>query len=155
MKRLLTTLLLAVVLPASCALGQGNKLPLPQPAFKAKTVIILNETHNPAVEQGALESLKRWGKFTVIDDPDLADITLTFDKKAEHGGSSTQKPDKDGNPSSSYSLSFSSSIHMSATLKGDSTAFFNATTTESKKKAGAECITDLQQAYVSGPQTRN
>lgn len=151
MKRLVATISLAAALSASYAVGQGNKLPLPRAAFGAKTVVILNNTHNSAVEQGAVEALKRWGKFTVVEDPDLADITLTFDKKSEHEGSSSQKPDIDGNPSSSYSLSFSSSIHMSATLKGDSAAFYNTTTSESKKKAGAECITKLQQAYLSGP----
>ncbi len=151
LKRLIASLSLAAVLMASYSLGQGNKLPLPKPVFKAKTVVILNNTHNADVEQGAVEALKRWGKLTVIDDVDLADITLTFDKKSGHEGTSSQKPDKDGNPSSSFGVSFSSSIHMSATLKGESTAFYNATTSESKKKAGAECVTDLQQAYVSGP----
>lgn len=130
---------------------QGTAHPLPKPVFIAKTIVILNNTHNEAVEQGAVEALKRWGKFTIVDDPDLADITLTFDKKSEHDGTSSQKPDKDGNPSSSYSMSFSSSIHMHASLKGASGSFYNATTTEGKKKAGAECIVDLQQAYASGP----
>ena len=132
------------------AFCQGNQLPLPTPVFSAKTIIILNETHNEAVEQGAVEAIKRWGKFTVVDDPDQADITLTFDKKSEHVGTSTQKPDKDDNPSSSYSMSFSSSIHMHAALKGSSVTFYNATTSEAKKKAGVECVTALQQAYNSG-----
>ncbi|RXH58016.1 hypothetical protein [Granulicella sibirica] len=150
MKRLVATLSLAVALWPGFALCQSNRLPLPKPVFTAKTVIIFNNTHNEAVEQGATEALKRWGKLTVVDDPDLADITLTFDKKSAHEGTSSQKTDKDGTPSSNYSLSFSSSIHMHATLKGDSTSFYDATTTESKKKAGAECVTDLQQAYISG-----
>jgi hypothetical protein len=146
-----TILLIAAMLSLSSAIGQGNKLPLPKAVFSAKTVVILNETHNDAVEQGALEALKRWGKFTVVDDPDQADITLTFSKKSDHEGSSSQKPDKDGNPSSSYSLSFSSSIRMSASLKGTSSSFYTASTSESKKKAGAACVTDLQQAYLSRP----
>jgi hypothetical protein len=150
-KRLIATLSLVATLTASFCLAQANKLPLPKPVFKAKTVVILNNTHNADVEKGAVEALKRWGKLAVIDDVDLADITLTFDKKSEHEKTSSQKPDKDGNPSSSFGMSFSSSIHMSATLKGESTAFYNATTNESKKKAGAECVVDLQQAYISGP----
>ena len=149
MKHLVVTLSLAAILPVT-AFCQGNQLPLPTPVFRAKTIIILNETHNEAVEQGAVEAIKRWGKFTIVDDPDQADITLTFDKKSEHVGTSTQKPDKDGNPSSSYSMSFGSSVHMHATLKGSSATFYNATTSEAKKKAGAECVTDLQQAYNSG-----
>ena len=151
MNRILTMLSLAATLSPGFAMGQVNKPPLPKPVFAAKTIIIFNNTHNEAVEEGALEALKRWGKFTVVEDPDQADITLTFDKKSEHEGSSSQKPDKDGNPSSSYSFSFSSSIQMHAALKGSSTSFYNATTTASKKKAGSECVTDLQQAYLSGP----
>ncbi len=151
MKRLFATISLAAALSTGYALGQGNKLPLPKPVFRAKTVVILNESHNSDVELGAVEALKRWGKFTIIDDPDLADITLTFEKKSEHEGSSTQKPDKDGNTSWGASMTFGSSIHMSATLKGETTAFYNATTHESKKKAGADCIVKLEQAYVSGP----
>jgi hypothetical protein len=94
--------------------------------------------------------LKRWGRFTIIDDSDLADITLTFDKRSEHDGSSSQTTGDDGKPSSSYSLSFSSSIHMIAVAKGADRSFYATTTSESKKKAGAECITDLQNAFLSG-----
>jgi hypothetical protein len=136
---------------AGSLFAQRSVHPLPKEVFAAKTVAIVNNTHNEAVEQGAVEALKRWGRFAVVDDSDLADITLTFDKKGEHEGTSSQKPDKDGNPSSSYSMSFSSSVHMKAALKGADTSFYTATTSESKKKAGAECIVDLQQAYVSGP----
>ena len=149
MKRLIAALSLIATLSLASALGQSDSFPFPKPVFAAKTVIVFNETHNEAVEQGATEALKRWGKFTVVDDPDQADITLTFDKKSEHEGASSQTQDKDGKPSSSYSMSFSSSIHMHATLKGSSVAFYNATTTESRKKAGAECVTDFQQAYLS------
>ncbi len=96
-------------------------------------------------------ALSRWGKLTVVDDPDLADITLNFDRKSDHQGSSSDKPDKDGHPSASYSMSFGSLIHMSATLKGSSTPFYTTTISDSKKKAGAACVTELQQAYVAGP----
>jgi len=133
------------------AAGQMNIQPLPKEVSAAKTVAIINNTHNDAVEQGALEALKRWGKLTVVDDSDAADITLTFDKKAEHEGTSSQKPDKDGTPSTSYSMSFSSMVYMKAMLKGATTSFYKASTSESRKKAGAECVTDLQQRVVSGP----
>jgi hypothetical protein len=136
---------------AGSAFGQRVVRPLPKAVFAAKTVVILNNTHNEAVEQGALEALKRWGRVTVIDDADAADVVLTFDKKSEHEGTSSEKTGDDGKPSSNYSMSFSSSIHMRAVLKGSDSSFYTATTSESKKKAGAECITDLQAAYNSGP----
>jgi hypothetical protein len=145
--------LLAVLLCSAAVLGplwgQRSIQPFPRAVFAARTVAIVNNTHNEAVEQGATEALRRWGKFTVVDDADAADITLTFDKQSEHAGSSTQTTGDDGKPSTSYSLSFSSSIHMAATVKGSERPFYDASTSESKKKAGAECVTDLEQALVS------
>ncbi len=142
-------MVLFLAMPLGAALGQSSVRPFPKAVFVARTVAIINNTHNEAVEQGAIDALKRWGKLTVVDDADLADITLTFDKKSEHEGSSSQKPGEDGKPSSSYSLSFSSSVRMKAVLKGETSSFYAASTSESKKKAGAECVTDLQGAYLN------
>jgi hypothetical protein len=147
--RLLGVVLFSAVLMGTAA-AQRSIQPLPKEVFAAKTVAIVNNTHNEAVEQGAVDALKRWGRFTVIDDSDLADITLTFDKRSEHDGSSSQTTGDDGKPSTSYSVSFSSSIHMTAVVKGAGRSFYGTTTSESKKKAGATCITDLQSAFVSG-----
>jgi hypothetical protein len=146
--------LLAVVLTSAVLVGAGvaqrSIQPLPKEVLAAKTLAIVNNTHNVAVEQGAMDALRRWGRFTVVDDVDLADITLTFDKRSEHDGSSSQTTGDDGKPSSSYSVSFSSSVHMVAVAKGANRSFYATSTSESKKKAGAECITDLQSAFVGG-----
>jgi hypothetical protein len=145
--------LLGVVLSSAVLVGaswaQRVIRPFPKEVFAAKTVAIVNNTHNEAVEQGAVEALRRWGHFTVVDDSDLADITLTFDKKSEHEGATTQTAGDDGKPSSSYSVTFSSTIHMSVAVKGSDQPFYAATTGASKKKAGAECVTELQGAFAS------
>lgn len=143
-------MLVLCLLLASSAFAQRK--PFPKQVFTAKTVAILNHTHNDAVEEGALESLKRWGKFTVVDDPDTADIVLSFDKKGEHEGKSseTDKNNNDGKPpeqSYNYGVSFGSSITMKATIKGGDAPFYTATTSDSKKKAGTSCILNLQNAY--------
>jgi hypothetical protein len=130
--------------------AQRSIQPFPKEVLTAKTVAIVNNTHNEAVEQGAVDALKRWGRLTVIDDSDLADITLTFDKRSEHDGSSSQTTGEDGTSSSGFSMSFSSSIHMSAVVKGANRSFYATTTSASKRKAGAECITELQGAFESG-----
>ncbi len=62
--------------------AQRNVQPFPKEVRLAKTVYIVNSTHNEAVEQGAIEALKRWSRFKVSDDPDNADIVLTFEKRA-------------------------------------------------------------------------
>jgi hypothetical protein len=147
--RWLTTLALCLLFAAS-ALAQRK--PIPRPVFAAKTIAIVNHAHNDAVETGAIESLKRWGKFTIVDDPDTADIVLTFEKISEHEGKSTQtsKDNNDGKSpetSSSYSMSFGSSLTMKATMKGSPTPFYTATNSDSKKKGGAGCVVDFQSAY--------
>jgi hypothetical protein len=100
--RWVTTFALSLFLAAS-ALAQRK--PIPRPVFGAKTIAIVNHAHNDAVEAGALESLKRWGKFTIVDDPEIADIVLTFEKANEHEGKSTEKEtnNNDGKqPETSY-----------------------------------------------------
>ena len=144
-----TTLALCLFLAAS-ALAQRK--PIPRPVFTAKTIAIVNHAHNDTVEAGALESLKRWGKFTIVDDPDTADIVLTFEKINEHQGKSTEKEtnNNDGKQpetSTTYSMSFGSSLTMKATMKGNTTPFYTATNSDSKKKGGAACVVDFQSAY--------
>jgi hypothetical protein len=102
MRRHLLLLTLFCASVAGLATAQINVKPFPKEALSAKTVPIV----------------KRWGRFTVVDDADAADIVLTFDKKNEHEGTSTQKTGEDGKPDTNYSVTFSSSIHMKATVKG-------------------------------------
>src|ERR1700753_2566433 len=85
-------LLLAPVL-AVAALAQE---PIPQAALTARTVAILNDTKTGEVSDGALEQLKRWGRFTVVDDSDSADIVLRFDKKTDHEKQNKQSTDDKG-----------------------------------------------------------
>lgn len=130
----------------------AQRKPMPRAVFAAKTISIVNHAHNDAVEAGALESLKRWGKFTIVDDPDTADIVLTFDKVSEHEGKSTDKEtnNNDGKQpetSHSYSMSFGSSLTMKATMKGGTAPFYTVTNSDSKKKGGAACVVAFQSDY--------
>lgn len=145
MKISLPAILLTTTLAVS---AQTTIKPFPKAALAAKTVAIVNNTHQEGVTDGATEAIKRWGHLILIDDADAADITLVFDKKSEHEKTSTQKTGDDGKPESSFSMTFGSSIHMHATVKGASTAFYSTTSSDSKKKAGEACILDLQHAYL-------
>lgn len=144
--------MLALVTLFSTCMGvmyaQRNIQPFPKGVFTAKTVAIVNNTGNQAVSDGAIEALKRWGKFTLAEDADTADLTLTFDKKSEHDGSNSQTTGADGKQNYSYSVTFSSTILMKVAIKGADRSFYTTTTTESKKKAGAKCVTDFQAAYL-------
>jgi len=146
----LPALLLAILIAAPARLpAQQDVKPFPKAALAAKTVAIVNNTHQDGVVDGATEALKRWGRFTVVDDPDSADITLVFDKKSEHDKTTTEKTGDDGKTESGFSMSFSSAIHMRATVKGSDAAFYTTTSGDSKKKAGGGCISDLQRAYLA------
>jgi hypothetical protein len=145
MKTLLTTLLLV-----SSAIAGAQAGGFPKEVFAAKTVAIINDTHIDAVTDGAVEQLKRWGHFIVTEDAENADITLRFDKNSNHDGRSTQKTDANGNPTDySYSMTFGSSVHMKAYLKGNNASFYSTKTDESKKKAGTSCVSSFESAYLN------
>jgi hypothetical protein len=69
---------------------------MPRAAFAAKTIAILNDTKTGEVSDGALEQLKRWGRFTVVDDADSANIVLRFDKKTDREKHNSQTTDEKG-----------------------------------------------------------
>ena len=119
---------------------------IPKEARTARTVAIINKTHVDAVQQGALEAIKRWGRLTVVDDADSADLVLTFEKNTDRTGTSTTKSEPDGHTGIAYSIRLDSWIHMKSNVKGADMPFFTTTTGESKKKAGNTCVTDLQAA---------
>ncbi len=118
----------------------------------AKTIAVVNDTRDPKVQDGAVAALKNWGQFTVVDDPQLADITLRFDKTKEHSGSAVPpKTDADGkplgDPSYGYSMNFGSKIHMKAYLKDGDDAFYTTQTDDGKAKAGTGCVNEFHTAF--------
>ncbi len=92
---------------------------------------------------GALEQLKGWGHFTVVDDADSADIVLRFDKKTDRERQNSESTDEKGTTTWSGSMTFSSQVHMRAYLKGTNSPFYTTQTSESKKKAGVSCVTSV------------
>lgn len=148
MRRFLLILFMLGAASPALLRGQINGAQIPPAALAAHTVAIVNETHNEDVEKGAEAAIRDWGKLRLVDDPDTADVTLHFDKTREHDGESSHKTDADGNPTDySYSVSFSSKIHMHAYLKNGYTPFYSTTTDDSKRKAGVSCVDDLRSAY--------
>jgi hypothetical protein len=146
MKPFLRALLLPLALITVVAsLAQES---IPRAAFAAKTIAILNDTKTGEVSDGALEQLKRWGRFTVVDDADSADIVLRFDKKTDREKQNSQSTDDKGTTTYSSSFTFSSQVHMRAYLKGSDSPFYRTKTDDSKKKAGISCMTSFQKAWI-------
>jgi hypothetical protein len=123
--------------------------PMPKTALAARTIAVLNDSKTGEVADGALEQLKRWGHFTVVDDSDSADIVLRFDKKINRERQSSQSTDNNGATSYSGSMSFTSQVHMRAYLKGANSPFYTTQTEDSKKKAGISCVTSFQRAWIA------
>lgn len=121
---------------------------IPRAALAAKTIAIRNDTKSAAVSDGALEQLKRWGRFTIVDDTDTADIVLRFDKKTDREKHNSQSTDDNGTRSWSTTMTFSSQVHMRAYLKGSDTPFYTTKTDDSKKKAGIACVTSFEKAVI-------
>ena len=90
----------------------------------------------------------------MVDDPQLADITLRFEKNKTHEGASTQKTDANGKPTDwGYGMSFGSSIRMTAVQKDAETPFFSTKTDDAKAKAGLSCVNDFHTAFRNALQS--
>ena len=122
--------------------------PMPRAAFAAKTIAILHDTKTGDVVDGALEQLKGWGHFAVVDDVDSADIVLRFDKKIDREKQNSQSTDDKGTTTWSGGMTFSSQVHMRAYLKGSDSPFYTTQTGDSKKKAGVSCVASFQKAWI-------
>ena len=147
MRRAFTTIAIMWIALLPLGLAQTSN-PFPAPVFTAKTLAIINDTSTGAVTEGATTALKAWGQFKIVDDPDTADMTLHFDKSKDHQGQDSHKTDANGNPTDySYSMSFSSAIHMKAYLKGSDTPFYTTKTDDSKAQAGVSCVNDFRNMY--------
>ena len=146
MKPFLRLLLLPLAFISRCCDARAGVYT--QIALTAKTIAILNDTKTGEVSDGALEQLKRWGHFTVVDDIDSADIVLRFDKKTDREKQNSQSTDDKGTTSYSATLSFSSQVHMRAYLKGADSPFYTTKTDDSKRKAGISCVTSFERAWI-------
>lgn len=152
MSRAFLRVVLMCGVASAASFGQAAKNAIPPAALTAKTIAIVNDTHDPKVQDGAVAALRSWGQLTLVDDPQVADITLRFDKTKEHsGGGTPQKTDADGkpvgDPSYGYSMSFGSKIHMKAYLKDGDDAFYTTQTDDSKTKAGTGCVNEFHTAF--------
>ena len=146
MKPLLRVLLLPLAFIAAVAVPAQE--PMPRAALAAKTVAILHDAKTSEASDGAHEQLERWGHFTIVDDADSADIVLRFDKKTDREKQNSQSTDDKGTTTWSGGMTFSSQVHMRAYLKGSETPFYATKTDDSKKKAGATCVTSFEKAWL-------
>ena len=139
----------------SAAWAQTGAKAFPDGVFTARTIAVVNDTKTPAVEKGADEALAQWGQFKVVDDPQLADVTLRFEKASHHEGRDTQKTDNTGKPTDyGYEMSFGSTIQMKAYFKDTDAPFYSTKTDDGKAKAGTTCINAFHTAWRTAAQEK-
>jgi hypothetical protein len=137
------------MLAALCGtmLGTAFAQDIPREAFKAKTVWVENRTGKPAVENGADSALSKWGRFTMADDEDSADIKILLTKA---GSSTTEKetPKADGTGfDSSSSTSFTFGIDMHVYLKGHGLYFYQTNSASGGEKGGRNVIENFRKQF--------
>jgi hypothetical protein len=128
---------------AVAALAQS----LPREAFKAKTYYIVNRTGKPAVENGADSEMNKWGRLTLADDADSADIKIVLTRA---GASTTEKdtPKADGTGfDSTSSTTFTFGIDMHAYLKGQGLYFYQTNSASGGEKGGRNVIDNFRKLF--------
>lgn len=137
----------AAMLAGAMAVGAQS---MPREAFKAKTIFIVNQTGKAAVENGADSELSKWGRFTMADDADSADIKLVL-TKAGSSVVSKETPKADGSGfDSSTSTTFALGVDMHAYVKGQGLYFYQTNTSSSGEKAGHNLIENFRKLYPKG-----
>lgn len=120
---------------------------VPREAFKAKTVWIENNTGKPAVENGADSELNRWGRLTLADDADAADIRLVL-TRAGSTETDTTKPNSTGTGfDSGVSTSLGFGVDMHAYLKGQALYFYQTNSASGGEKGGRNVIDNFRKQF--------
>jgi hypothetical protein len=135
---------LGATLVAVAAAGAQS---MPREAFKAKTIFVENRTGKPTVENGADSELSKWGRFTMADDADSADIKLVL-TKAGSSVVSKETPKADGSGfDSSTSTTFTFGVDLHAYVKGQEMYFYQTNSASSGEKAGRNLIDNFRKLY--------
>jgi hypothetical protein len=117
--------LLALVAPPFTGLAQL----FPKAALRAKSVVILNDTHAFAVQQSAEAELNRWGRMHVVSRIESADVVLSFSNRSAADGTPT--------------------VVMTASTRDNPAPFFKTFTREKEAGAGHDCTTAFENAWTA------
>jgi hypothetical protein len=120
---------------------------MPREAFKAKTVWVENKTGKPAIENGADSELSKWGRLTLADGADSADIRLVL-TKAGSSTVDTQKMNSAGTGfDSGTSTTLGLGVDMHAYLKGQEMYFYQTNSASGGEKGGRNVIDNFRKQF--------
>jgi hypothetical protein len=135
---------MALTILVSVAAGAQS---MPREAFKAKTFWIVNKTGKPAVENGADSELSKWGRLTMADDADSADIRIVI-TKAGSTTTDTTKPNSTGTGfDSGVSTSLTLGVDMHAYIKGQEMYFYQTNSASGGEKGGRNLIDNFRKQF--------
>jgi hypothetical protein len=83
--RLFAAFTLFGVLSAASAADRKKQAPSPK-ILSAKTVYFRDETGDDAVRKGALDELRKWGRFQIVSDREHADLVFVLSSDPYRGG---------------------------------------------------------------------
>lgn len=78
--------MLMIISAALCALPAMAQAPIPRALLAAKTAYMVNEGASQKHFDGLANELKKWGRWTLVDDQSAADITITLRGLAAYRG---------------------------------------------------------------------
>lgn len=80
------TVLLATFVGVTAYAKRTRKEPLPEQAYAAKTIAIVNKADQQEFADTAFDALTRWGRFHVVQDSEKADIKLVISVASDNAG---------------------------------------------------------------------
>jgi len=83
--RLLAVLILFGALSAASPANRKKQAPSPK-ILSAKTVYFRDQTGSDAVGNGALDELRKWGRFQIVSDREHADLVFVLSSDPYRGG---------------------------------------------------------------------
>lgn len=120
---------------------------IPLQVFKAKTIYVINQTGKPGVENGADSAISKWGRFTMADDADSADIRLVI-AKAGTTSTESETPKQTGvGTDKNYSTSFTFGYTAWAYVKGQKLYFWSGGSSSSGTSGGKGVVEDFRKLF--------
>ena len=140
---------IALLLCASAAFAKPVHAPLPPEAYSAKTIAVVNHSGTQKVADKAYEELQKWARFTVVQNPDSADMVLVVEVNVHSVGATASNY---GSTTTTVTENRVADITTAFILKGQKEPFFTETERANifRKSATQRGIDDLKKRLDEG-----
>ena len=80
--RTLFAMVLSAMIAPTATVGSAETPPLPPKMAQAKTAYLISRTGVDAHREAAYEALKKWGKWEIVSDSEMADLIILINRSA-------------------------------------------------------------------------